>query len=127
MTRYYYYIKAGMALDRSSSFYRVAVGDTERGHRQTAWLEAYALEHGHFFVLVDSESSCFVMDCLESIGLDGGTIKQVTAPDLIRSLRTSCEVPAVYSAILHRHKLLMQVDPHYFASYKISVIKKRRP
>ena len=127
MTHYYFYIKAGLTLDGSSSFYRVAVGESERGRRHLAWLEAYAAENGHFFVLMTDDSRCFVMDCLASIGRDGSSIQLVDAPELIRSLRTGCEVPANYSAILHRHRFMMQVDPHYFASYQISAINKRRP
>lgn len=120
MTHYYLYIQAGVRLDSDTRFYKVAVGEGQLGRRQNAWLEAYALEHGHFFVRWSSDSIQFVMDCRDSIGPDAAPIVSLPGRDLIKTLKNGCDDPQFWQACQHRHQLMMQIDPHYYACYQLS-------
>ena len=120
MTRYYYYIKAGLVLDSQTTFYQVAVGEGQQGRRQNAWLEAYSIEHGHFFIRQTVSADDFIWKALLSVDKDIKDIVPINAKDLINSLKTGCDDPAVWQAIQHRHELLMEIDSHYFAYYQIS-------
>lgn len=120
MTRYYLYIQAGLELDSKTRFYKVAVGEGQLGRKQNAWLEAYAIEHGHFFVRWSSDAVRFVMDCRESIGHDAAPIISIPGRDLITTLKNGCEDPAFWQAIQHRHQLMMRINPHYYTYHELS-------
>lgn len=120
MTHYFLYIQAGLELDSQTRFYKVAVGEGQIGRKQYAWLEAYAIEHGHFFVRWSSDAVQFVMDCRESIGHDVAPIVSIPGRDLIKSLKNGCEDPAFWQALLHNHQLMMKIDPNYYTYHELS-------
>lgn len=120
MTHYYYYIKAGLELDSNTCFYQVAIGEGQQGRRLNAWLEAYAVEHGHFFVRLSSDADDFICKCLESIGKDISHLVLIEAKALKESLKTGCDDPACWQAINHRHELLLKIDPHYYTYYQLA-------
>lgn len=120
MTHYYLYIKAGVRLDSDTRFYKVAVGDGVLGRKHLAWLEAFAFEHGHFFVIWNHEAVEFVMKCLESLGLHQQIVVSIPGRDLIKALKNGCDDPQFWQACQHRHQLMMQIDPHYYAYYQLS-------
>lgn len=120
MTHYYLYIQAGLELDSQTRFYKVAIGEGQLGRKQNAWLEAYAIEHGHFFVRWSSDAIQFAMDCRVSIGHDAAPIISIPGRDLIMSLKNGCEDPACWQAIQHRHELMMRIDPHYYTYHELS-------
>lgn len=120
MTHYNLYIQAGLELDSQTRFYKVAIGEGQLGRKQYAWLEAYAIEHGHFFVRWSSGAIQFVMDCRESIGYDAAPVISITGRDLIKSLKNGCEDPAIWQAIQHRHQLMMRINPHYYTYHELS-------
>lgn len=119
MTHYYLYIKAGVRLDSDTRFYKVAVGEGQQGRRQNAWLEAFAFEHGHFFVRWSSDAVQFVVDCIKSIGDDASPVISLPGRDLIRILKNGCDDPAFWQACQHRHELLMQIDSHYYTYHEL--------
>lgn len=120
MTHYFLYIKAGVQLDAHTRFYKVLIGEGKNGVRQNAWLEAYAAEHGHMFVRLSLDARSFYAKCCMSIGVNVDIIETVTAKQLIETLKTGCEVPACFEAIHNRHKMMMQLDPHYYTYYELS-------
>lgn len=120
MTHYYLYIKAGLELDSSTRFYKVAIGDGILGKKQITWLEAYSMEHGHLFVIWSHEAVEFVMKCLDSIGLHQQIVISIPGRDLIQKLRNGCDDPQFWQAIQHRHNLLMQIDPHYYTYHELA-------
>lgn len=119
MTHYHLYIKAGVQLDADTRFYKVTIGEGKKGHRQSAWLEAYAIEHGHFFVRWSTDAVDFYSKCQECIGKDAFPILALSGHDLIKTLKNGCDDPACWSAIQHRHELLMQIDPHYYTYHEL--------
>lgn len=120
MTHYYLYIKAGLEINLETRFYKVSVGTGITGQKFHSWLEAYALEHGHFFVLWSHESCEFFEKCCAQIGPGAAPLIGISAKVLKKSLKNGCEDPAFWQACQHRHKLLMQIDPHYYYYHQIS-------
>ena len=119
MTHYYYYIKAGLELDSNTCFYQVAIGEGAEGRRLNAWLEAYAVEHGHFFVLQTVDADNFIWKALQSVDKGLIDIIPIRAKDLQKSLKNGCDDPACWQAVNHRHQLLMQINPHYYTYHEL--------
>lgn len=119
MTHYYLYIKAGVRLGPDTRFYKVAIGNGPLGRKHLTWLEAYAFEHGHFFVIWSLDAVVFAMKCLRLLQLEERLIVSTTGRELIRTLQDGCEDPAFLEACRSRHKLLMKIDPNYFAYYQL--------
>lgn len=114
MTHYYLYIAAGHTIDSNTRFYKVGIGESEAQNKKRAWLEAYAFEHGHFFVRWSLDAVEFCVKCQQSIGIKHPDVLSVLANDLCKILATGCEEPAFYQSALNRHHLLMQIDPNYY-------------
>lgn len=122
MVHYYIYIECGPTLTDTARFYKVGIGQSEMGRRQMAFLESYALEHGHFFVIVSLAAWVFVEKCLMSIGKSLDDVLPCTAGHLIKHFKVGDELPETYLANLQRHKLMMAIDPDYYTQCQI---KKR--
>lgn len=123
MTHFYLYIQAGQTLDSNTAFYKVGVGESEAQIKKRAWLQAYAHEHGHFFVIWSPEAVDFMIKCQQSIGPNAKNVIAIMANDLVRVLRDGAEVPSSYQAELNRHHVMMQIDPAY---YCYNTIRKRQ-
>lgn len=120
MTHNFLYILAGTRLDHDSKFFMVGVGESERMRKHQAWLEAFAFEHGHFFVRWTPDAVEFCRKCLDSVGLDMIDVKYIKAPELCKFLQTGREEPAFYQSALNRHRLLMQIDSRYYFNSQIN-------
>lgn len=125
MTHYYLYIKAGLEIDLETRFYKVAVGTGVYGQKLHSWLEAYANEHGHFFVLWSADAADFYAKCRDQIGPGAAPIIGINAAALKNSLKTGCDDPAQWQGLQHRHHLLMQIDSEYFFHASISKFKNQ--
>lgn len=123
MTHYYLYIQAGATLNTYTAFFKVGIGESDAQIRKRAWLQAYANEHGHFFVIWSPDAVDFMVKCQKSIGPEAKNVIAIMANDLVRILRDGAEVPSSYKAELNRHNLMMQVDSAY---YCYNTIRKRQ-
>lgn len=115
MTHIYLYIECGKSLDDDSRFYYVTIGESQREARIYTYLESYALEHGHYFVLRDAAAIEFLQRCLDSIN---GTLSQVclcSGKDLMEHFKESAPEPYSLNANRNRHELLKKIDPAYYA------------
>lgn len=119
MTHYYLYIEAGHQIDENTRFYRVAIGESAQMLKRKAWLESYALEHGHFFVLWTLAAISFYDECRLSLEGRARSLEPRTAHGLIHQFKTGEDDPATYYANLNRHKMLMQIDPRYYSEHTI--------
>lgn len=124
MTHYHLYIQAGCQIDSGTRFYKVGIGESVRQARIYTWLQAFAAEHGHFFVLWQSDSADFYTKCRDSIGHDAAPLIVTTAEELKKTLKNGCEDPAIWQAFHHQHQLMMKIDPHYYCYYQLSKRKK---
>lgn len=120
MTSYYLYIMAGLELDNSTRFYKLSIGESEREDRVRAWLEAYALEHGHFFALCDGYCADFLDSCLRSVSKDWRDILITRGDSFVAYLRGDGDDPVMFSQALHRHRFLRKIDPNYYAQCQIT-------
>lgn len=120
MTRYYLYIKAGVQMDEHTRFYRVAIGEGIQGRKVNAWLEAYAFEHGHFFVRNSADATDFLMKCLDSLGFNQQLLIPISGKDLVATLKGGNDDPAFWQACQHRHELMMRIDPHYYVYHELA-------
>lgn len=120
MKSYYLYIKAGLEIDLETRFFKVGIGASKRDQKIRTWLEAYAIEHGHFFCVWSYHAAEFYRKCSIQIGPGAAPLILITAAQLRRGLKSGCEDPAIWQAIQHRHNLLMQIDPKYYFHYQIS-------
>lgn len=123
MTHYYLYIQAGQELNTYTAFFKVGIGESEAQIKKRAWLQAYANEHGHFFVIWSPDAVDFMVKCQKSIGPDAKNVVAIMANDLVRILRDGAEVPSSYQAELNRHHVMMQIDPAY---YCYNTIRKKQ-
>lgn len=119
MTHYYLYIEAGHQIDENTRFYRVAIGESAPMLKRKAWLESYALEHGHLFVLWDIDAVKFYDECKLSLEGHARSLEPRTALALIHQFKTGEEDPATYFSNLNRHKMMMQIDPRYYSDHTI--------
>lgn len=120
MTRYYLYIMAGLELDNSTRFYKLSIGESERQDRVRAWLEAYALEHGHFFALCDRSCVDFLDSCLRSVAKDWRDVLITRGDAFVASLRGDGDDPVMFSQALHRHRFMRKINPNYYAQCQIA-------
>lgn len=125
MIRNYLYIKAGRQLDSDTRFYMVGVGGSAAQQKKKAWLQAFANEHGHFFVLWSNDAVGFYHRCQDSIGPNYHLLDVVSSDDLVRYLKTGDEEPCTYQAEINRHRILMQLDAQYVLNYNIQMKKQK--
>lgn len=123
MTRYYLYVKAGVRIDAGTRFYKVGIGESDQQERVRAWLAAYAAENGHFFVLWSVESAAFFVKCCQSLAEHAPCLVPCNGAQLRRWLQNGDDVSSLMQAELHRHRLLMQIDPNY---YTVSVLRSKK-
>lgn len=120
MTRYYLYIECGVQLDADTIFYKVGIGESEKQRKIYAWLESYAIEHGHYFVLWTGDAADFYLKCSESIGPDAKPLAGILGAALMMAFKNGCHDPATFQHNWQRHETLMKIDPAYYASYQLS-------
>ena len=121
MTHYYLYIQAGQTLDSNTAFYKVGVGQSVAQIKKLAWLQAYAHEQGHFFVIWSPDAIDFMIKCQKSIGPNAKKVLAIMANDLIKILRVGAEGLPSYQAELNRQHLLMQIDSSYYTCQMLKV------
>lgn len=122
MMRMYLYIETGVQLNADTNFYKVAIGEGKAQRKIYAWLESYAIEHGHYFVRWSLDAADFLTKCTESIGPDAKPLHHIIGTVLVRALKNGCEDPATFLANQHRHELLMRIDPKYYMYHHLSML-----
>lgn len=125
MTHYYLYIECGAQLDADTIFYKVGIGESEKQRKIYAWLESYAIEHGHYFVLWSSDAADFYFKCSESIGPEAKPLVGILGPALVMVLKNGCHDPATFQHNWQRHETLMKIDPAYYAAQMIKQKKSK--
>lgn len=123
MTQLFLYIQTGVQLNTQTRFYKVAIGQSEKQLNVRAWLESYAIEHGHFFALWNANAVAFLDKCLDSVNRSPLDVQHIVGTALVRSLKSGTEDPETYEANRNRHNLMKQIDPNYYAYYQMSKIR----
>lgn len=120
MTRYYLYIRTGVRLDADARFYKVGISESVALSHVRTWLEAYANEHGHFFVLWSHDAAEFISKCMQSIGPDAQPLTYIQGTKLRRILKAGAPDPDSWFVTMERHKLLLRIDPQYYMYYQLA-------
>ena len=115
MTHIYLYIECGKSLDDDTRFYYVTIGESQRETSIYTYLESYALEHGHYFVLRDADAISFLKRSLDSIKGTVSQVRQCSGKGLKEHFLDSAPVPYSLIANRRRHELLKKIDPAYYA------------
>lgn len=116
MIHYYLYIDSGQTVRADDHFYKVAIGATTQATRDYLFLTAYAVEHGHYFDLVTSESNAFLLRIRESLNLEVLPLQFVKARDLVRAFKAQQRMPLDAIQLRNQHKHMMRVSEPYFLS-----------
>lgn len=128
MVHYYYYVSAGAQCDESTRIYKVAVGTSKQCQRDYAFLVAHALQHGHYFEIVSSQSDEFIMRLLHSLAQFNVLLDWLSCRDLCRELRQMTATPYAAGALAGAHRQRKSLNLSYRISSNLSrqAAKERR-
>lgn len=115
MTSYYYYIMAGAVIDSTTRIYSVACGTSTQANRDFLYLTAYAVQHGHYFEIRSTKSTDFISRILDNYKgiLTEPAIQRVSSRDLVRSLKSSSEIPAAQNVLDNQNHVLHYLSLDY--------------
>lgn len=111
----YYYIMAGAVIDSTTRIYSVACGTSTQANRDFLFLTAYAVQHGHYFEIRSNNSTYFISSILDNYKgiLIEPAIQRVSARELVRSLKTSTEIPAAQNVLDNQNHVLNYLSLEY--------------
>lgn len=115
MTSCYYYIKCGAVIDSTTRIYSVACGTSTQANRDFLFLTAYAVQHGHYFEIRSNNSTNFISNILDNYKgiLTEPAIQRVSARELVRSLKSSTEIPAAQNVLDNQNHVLHYLSLEY--------------
>lgn len=115
MTSCYYYIMAGAVIDSTTRIYSVACGTSTQANRDFLFLTAYAVQHGHYFEIRSNNSTNFISSILDNYKgiLIEPAIQRVSARELVRSLKSSTEIPAAQNVLDNQNHVLNYLSLEY--------------
>ena len=115
MTSCYYYIKTGAVIDSTTRIYSVACGTSTQANRDFLFLTAYAVQHGHYFEIRSNNSSNFISRILDNYKgiLTEPAIQRVSSRELVRSLKSSTEIPVAQNVLDNQNHVLHYLSLDY--------------
>lgn len=87
MTHFHYYIIAGAQCDENTRLFKVGVGSSKQGRRDYLFLTAFAVDHGHYFELVNDKTDDFVRKVTLSLGGVLPSIMVLSSREMVRYLK----------------------------------------
>ena len=115
MTSCYYYIKTGAVIDSTTRIYSVACGTSTQANRDFLFLTAYAVQHGHYFEIRSNNSTNFISRILDNYKgiLTEPAIQRVSSRELVRSMKSSTEIPAAQNVLDNQNHVLHYLSLEY--------------
>ena len=101
MVHYHYYIIAGAQCDESTRILKVAIGTSQQSQRDYVFLHAYALQHGHFFHIIDQPTVEFVDKVRRSLIEFNTQVEYISCRDLVREFKSQVTKP-LDAVLLHQ-------------------------
>lgn len=120
MTHLYYYITAGLEVDKTSRIYIVKVGHGKQADRDFLFLVAYAADHGHYFELRSETTSEFIMMLHQTL-VDDSQMVFVSARDLVRAFKRGENIDRDQESLEQAHRQRIIID----SAYRASCLSKR--
>ena len=122
MVHYHYYIIAGAQCDESTRILKVAVGTSKQSQRDYVFLQAYALQHKHFFHIVDQPTVIFVDKVRRSLVEWNIQVEYISCRDLVREMKNQQRHP-LDAILLHQQHTSRKV---LSLNYRVSSNLARR-
>lgn len=115
MTSCYYYIMADAVIDSTTRIYSVACGTSTQANRDFLFLTAYAVQHGHYFEIRSNNSTNFISRILDNYKgiLTEPAIQRVSSRELVRSMKSSTEIPAAQNVLDNQNHVLNYLSLEY--------------
>lgn len=113
MKHSYYYVVAGTMCDSTTLLYKVSIGMSLQGRRDYDFLKSYALQHNHYFCVINAESDIFMRNLIDSLAEFDLKLQHVEARSLVRIFKTSSAEPLNPSTLSGANYQLKQLDTSY--------------
>lgn len=113
MTCKYYYVSAGAVCDDATRIYVVTLGISAQGKRDHAFLQSYAIQHGHYFEKMSVDSDTFILNLRESLAEFDISTQLIAGRDLVKLLRQGLTVPLNESHLKANNYQLKMLDTSY--------------
>ena len=113
MTHFHYYIIAGAQCDENTRLFKVGVGSSKQGRRDYLFLTAFAVEHGHYFELVNDKTDDFVHRVTLSLGGVLPSIMVLSSREMVRYLKGAGLPTLSNDALLSNDAQLKVLNTNY--------------
>lgn len=113
MTHFHYYIIAGAQCDENTRLFKVGVGTSKQGRRDYLFLTAFAVDHGHYFELVNDKTDDFVHRVTLSLGGILPSIMVVSSREMVRYLKGAGLPTLSNDALLSNDAQLKVLNTNY--------------
>lgn len=124
MTHYHIYIAAGSVIDETTRIYYVGIGTSRQANRDYLALVAHAVDHNHFFHIVDAETLQFMHKVINSVSTVNLSPLQVSARQLRKSFAASEDIPLASGTLHNRHRSRSILDMAYRITNAIASKRK---
>lgn len=113
MTHFHYYIIAGAQCDENTRLFKVGVGSSKQGRRDYLFLTAFAVDHGHYFELVNDKTDDFVRRVTLSLGGVLPSIMVLSSREMVRYLKGAGLPTLSNDALLSNDAQLKVLNTNY--------------
>lgn len=126
MTRKYLLIVANTCLSLSSKYYIVSVSDSRRGIIDRHFLEEFARLQGHFFHIMDCETSEFLGKIAESFAMQVYDLPllYIKARFLVRYIKEHKDTPKTAEIGREAANFRLIIDSERYTRHRVSVIQR---
>ena len=113
MTHKYYYVSAGAVCDDATRIYIVTLGISAQGKRDHAFLQSYAIQHGHYFEKMSADSDIFILNLRDSLAEFSISTQLIAGRELVKLLRQGIAEPLNQSHLQAANYQLKMLDTSY--------------
>lgn len=120
MVHFYYFIHAGKVLDKTASFYKVAVGSSRQCQRDFLFLVQFSVNNQCYFELVTEKSRNFLERVAGSLCVSKQQnpmqelpLQDVKIRDLVRHLKSGTHAAVPLSTLLNKGHARSFLDINY--------------
>lgn len=120
MVHFYYFIQAGKVIDKTASFYKVAVGSSRQCQRDYLFLLQFSVNNQCYFELVSEKSKDFLERVAQSLCASKQQnpllelpLQHVKVRDLVRNLKSGTHAAVPVSTLLNKGRARSFLDINY--------------
>lgn len=120
MVHFYYFIQAGKVIDKTASFYKVAVGSSRQCQRDFLFLLQFSVNNQCYFELVSEKSRDFLERVAQSLCVSKQQnpllelpLQSIKVRDLVRHLKSGTHTALSLSTLLNKGRARSFLDVNY--------------